>query len=117
MLAARSEPIGGATPRAGSPRAYRPGRPEVGPWWTTADQAEFDVLAYALVDGVLRHRDRCAACATCGSAVYCERVSVAIEAVLDWLSLRSLVSRAEWLRRRHLYARLAELEEVSGVAA
>src|SRR5215217_4475818 len=102
MLAARSELSGGATPHAHSPRAYRPGRPEVGLWWTPADQAEFDVLAYALVDGVLSHRDRCAACAACGSAVYCKRVSVAIGALLEWLSLRSLVSRAAWLRRQHL---------------
>jgi len=49
------------------------------------------------VRGVFRHRQRCAACARSGSAVCCRSVDRAIEEMLDWLQLRSLLSRAEYL--------------------
>jgi hypothetical protein len=32
------------------------------PYWTAADQAELDVLLYALVDSYFEHRERCRAC-------------------------------------------------------
>ena len=83
---------------AASRRGTVRGNPEVaGAWWTEADQAEFDVLVYALVRGIFRHREHCAACARSGSAVYCRAVERAVEEMLDWLQLRSLLSRAEYL--------------------
>jgi hypothetical protein len=74
------------------------GRLEVqGPWWTEVDQSELDVLLYALVRGVFWHRERCAACAESGSGIYCRSVGIAIDAMLEWRELRSLLSRAEYL--------------------
>ena len=64
------------------------------PWWTEADQAEFDTAAWELVcvldgdtDTVRRHE--------------------AIQALIDWRYRRNLLSKAEWLRRRHVERMLA----------
>lgn len=53
------------------------------------------------------HRPTCAVCIA--GFPPCTVVGNAIEAVLEWRRRRALVSKAEWLRRRHLCARLAEL--------
>jgi hypothetical protein len=66
-------------------------------WWTDVDQAELDVLVFALVRDVFRHRARCADCAASGSGLCCSRVDDAIRAVLEWQRFRRLFSRAEWL--------------------
>jgi len=70
------------------------------PYWSEADAAELDVLIYALVRSVLRHRDACAACAVAGSGTYCNKVDQAIGEVLGWQRFRALLSKAEWLRGR-----------------
>ena len=67
------------------------------PWWTEADQAELDLAIYAMVDAALSEP----AC----------RLEV-VTLLMDWYERRLLVSKAEWLRRRHLYGRLAEVEEL-----
>jgi hypothetical protein len=64
------------------------------PWWTDVDQAELDVLVYALVRGIFRHRPRCAACT---ESTICKAVDSAIDEVLQWVHLRALLSRAEYL--------------------
>lgn len=88
----------GGAAAAASRRVSVRGNPRVaGGWWTDVDQAEFDVLVYALVRGVFRHCEHCAVCARSGSAVYCRSVDQAINEMLDWLQLRSLLSRAEYL--------------------
>ena len=72
--------------------------------WTEADQAELDVLVWALVVGYFDHRDRCARCA----AGYppCPHVAKAIAEVVEWRDARALLSNAEALRM----ARRRELE-------
>lgn len=63
--------------------------------WTAADQAELDVLLWALVDSYHTHRPRCHACA---SPEPCPHVQAAVREVCDWHHARTLLSRAEHLR-------------------
>jgi hypothetical protein len=79
------------------------------PDWTPADQAELDALIWALVRGVLEHREDCDICRA--GFPPCPYIGEAIEAVLDWRSFRHLLSKAEWLRRD-----LDELNLVTGAA-
>ena len=67
--------------------------------WTPADRAEADVLAYALLREIARHRERCPDCAAAGSAIYCRRVDRAIGEALEWAQFRALLTRAETLAR------------------
>lgn len=67
------------------------------PWWTEADQAELETAIWAMVDAALADPS-------------CRKKVVAL--LCRWYELRMLVSKAEWLRRRHLYSRLAEIEEL-----
>lgn len=67
------------------------------PWWTEADQAELETAIWAMVDAALADPS-------------CRRKVVAL--LCRWYEVRMLVSKAEWLRRRHLYSRLAEIEEL-----
>jgi hypothetical protein len=79
---------------SGSPSSSSPP-----PWWTSADAAELDVLVWKLVsDYSETHRPRCGVC----RAGYppCPQLREAVEAVVDWLTGRSLRSRAEWLREK-----------------
>lgn len=67
------------------------------PWWTEADQAELDAAIHATVDAAFAEPGcRAEVCAL----------------LVEWFTVRQLVSKAEWLRRRHLYSRLAEIEEL-----
>ena len=50
-------------------------------FWTAADQAELDVLLWALVSGYFEHRRRCATCAA--GFPPCQHLQAAIEA-LHW---------------------------------
>lgn len=110
-VAVSSPPHGGSARNAPFEHGTVRGNPRVaGPWWTDVDQAEFDVLVYALVRGVFRHRKRCGACARSGSAVYCRSVNRAIDELLEWLQLRLLLSRAEYLAaQKHV----RQVEQVS----
>jgi hypothetical protein len=73
------------------------------PWWTDADQAELDVAIWALIVAL--------------EVVEGPKRGQLIEAVLDWWRMRHLVSKAEWLRGRHLEDRLREIEGPIVVAA
>lgn len=66
------------------------------PWFTPADFAELDVLAWTFVIGVKDHVARCADCAP--GRPWCEYVREAFDAILDWRAARQLRTRAEWLR-------------------
>jgi hypothetical protein len=59
--------------------------------WTAADDAELDVLVWALVDGWHRHRPTC-------DLDPDPHLQEAIREVLDWRQARLLRSRAEALR-------------------
>lgn len=63
--------------------------------WTFADQAELDVLLWALVTGYFEHRERCA---RCDGPLPCPHVQAAIREVVDWRDARALLTRAEVLR-------------------
>jgi hypothetical protein len=64
-------------------------------WYTAADQAELDVLVWALVYGYFEHRERCGRCV---GPEPCPHVQAAIREVVDWRDARALLSRAEALR-------------------
>ena len=69
-------------------------------YWTEADQAELEVLLWALVDSHAEHRTLCP---TCVRAIEpCPAVQRAIAEVLDWRQARILLSRAEALRADQL---------------
>lgn len=63
--------------------------------WSSADEAELDVLIWALADGYFRHR---AQCARCDGPLPSPHVGRAIDEVLDWRTARQLLTRAEALR-------------------
>jgi hypothetical protein len=78
------------------------------PWWTPADQAELEVFAYKLVDGVYEHR--AAGCEVCAAGYPpCPVVTEATERVVEWRERRIMLSRATWLR-----ARQDELDQAGG---
>jgi hypothetical protein len=65
-------------------------------YWTAADQAELEVLAWELVGTVRKHR---AACEVCEAGFPpCPRVTAAVEIAVEWVRGRELRSRAEYLR-------------------
>ena len=59
--------------------------------WTPADQAELDVLLWALCDGWHHHRDTC-------RLEPCPHLIEAIAEVVDWRQARKLLSEAQALR-------------------
>jgi hypothetical protein len=87
-----------------SPARTRP------PWWTGADQAEFDVLVWELLRATSAHDERCEVCRSLPPGFSCPPLADAIEAVIDWHRGRRLLSRAEWHRRRRILGWLVELE-------
>lgn len=68
------------------------------PWWTEADQAEFDLLLLEFVKAALRHREGCAICR--GGGPWCDPLYEAFEILVDWRDCRILQSKADWLRLR-----------------
>ena len=78
-------------------KTYKPSAP----WLTAADRAEWDVLWRVLVDEVFDHRERgCErGCERCAEGT-CRAVRGAIEAVVEWVELRSLRSFAIAMRAR-----------------
>ena len=70
------------------------------PYWTKADQAEFEVLVDALIGASIAHR-ACVACQTRYRTTgrgWCTPMESAAEAVFDWRRSRALLSRAQALR-------------------
>jgi hypothetical protein len=67
------------------------------PWWTSADEAELDLLVHELVRVAFLHRDRCA---TCNRDRWCDALRDATAALLEWRAGRVLRSKAAWLRIR-----------------
>jgi hypothetical protein len=74
------------------------------------DLAPLDAPRGLFADVRRRKAEHFSACAVCSHGP-CRVAVAAIEALLDWRTRRTLLSKAEWLRRRHLRARLAEIEE------
>ncbi len=72
------------------------------PWWTTADQAELDLLIACLIKGVHWHLERCPVAEARrleGYPFWCQHLSGAVQEVIEWRDLREAYSRAVWLRR------------------
>jgi hypothetical protein len=67
-------------------------------WWTAADTAELDLLAYELVKAAWRHREGCSVCSRGGP--WCGPLREAVEGVIEWRQGRVLQSLAAWLRER-----------------
>jgi hypothetical protein len=68
------------------------------PWWTAADAAELDALAFEFTRAVFIHRERCDTCGAGGP--WCHILRAAFDAVLEWRDSRRRLSRAAWLRAR-----------------
>jgi hypothetical protein len=75
--------------------------------WTLADESEFDFVTVELVHGLHEHYPRCP---RCQARVHCPAASGAIDAVVEWITARRLLSRALLLRRCQ-----AELDAELGV--
>lgn len=70
-------------------------------WFTEADHAELDVIAYELVRRVFDHQEVCETCAARTECVQLrEGLRDALDAIVDWRTARELRSKAEWLRAR-----------------
>ena len=69
-------------------------------WWTKADQSEFDMVFREFWTLLHDHRARCPRCQTeRRTGRPCPRPEQALDEVLEWLSRRRLLSRAQYLRR------------------
>jgi hypothetical protein len=68
------------------------------PWWTSADDAELDLLVDEFVRVAFVHRDRCSVCSAGGP--WCEPLHDAFDGLLGWRRGREFRSKAEWLRAR-----------------
>jgi hypothetical protein len=68
------------------------------PWWTAADQAEFELLVFEFVNAAGLHRERCETCST--GETWCDPLRCALDAVIGWRQGRSLRSLAAALRAR-----------------
>jgi hypothetical protein len=70
-------------------------------FWTTADQAELELLAHELVRAAFIHRERCSVCSAPRIAAardICAPMLDAIRGVVEWRDGRILRSKAAWLR-------------------
>jgi hypothetical protein len=84
---------------------------EAQPYWTTADQAELDVLVHELVRVAFVHRETCETCRGERGVYHCDGIGEATAAVIEWRDGRVLRSKAAWLRMRQ------QAREDLGVAA
>lgn len=71
------------------------------------DLAPLDAPPGLFADVRRRKAEHLSACPVCSHGP-CRVVVAAIEALLDWRTRRVLLSKAEWLRRRHLLLFLPE---------
>jgi hypothetical protein len=68
------------------------------PWWSAADVAELDLLAFDLAHAVREHQASRSVCLA--GHPPCPDVGEAIAAALEWRDRRDRTSRAAWLRAR-----------------
>ena len=78
-------------------------------WFTEADRAELDVVAWALTDCIRAHKESCSTCRQTGR--FCPRLGATVDAALDWAYYRALRSKADALRKRHLTGALEALSK------
>jgi hypothetical protein len=82
------------------------------PWWTDADQAEYEAILAAILDAIELHQQTCEVCVEKEAAIRekrryalpistwpCTFTQRLLDILFRWYSLRSLTSKAEWLRR------------------
>ena len=80
--------------------------------WLSAETAPYDLAPLDAPKGLFanvrrRKAEHLCICSVCSHGP-CRVVVAAIEALLDWRTRRALLSKAEWLRRRHLLLLLRE---------
>ena len=80
-------------------RAPQPQRP---PWWSDADQAEYDLLIAEFVGSAFAHRERCSTCRAGGP--WCAALTEAFDALEEWRAGRELRSKAAHLRAAQDFA-------------
>jgi hypothetical protein len=73
---------------------------QVPPWWTDADDAEFELVTLEFVEAAWLHRERCAECRArrAQQGAWCRPLQEACQQLLDWFAHRKLESEAGWLR-------------------
>lgn len=64
-------------------------------WWTEADLAEIDCVAYDLVDAMKTHEEHCEICRT--TQVGCVAIRDALEQTIRWRDRRLLRTKAQTL--------------------
>jgi hypothetical protein len=74
------------------------------PWWTGADEAELDQIAWEFVRSAFVHREKCTTCRA--GDRWCPLLAEALEHAIDWRDGRILRSKAAFLRL--IQARLEE---------
>jgi hypothetical protein len=86
------------------------------PYWTPADEAEWDLLVTELFRAVWLHRDRCLDC-NHASLTWCAPLEDAFWAVWEWREGRILRSKAVWLAMLQAELEQRVLGEADDVAA
>lgn len=64
-------------------------------WWSEADLAEIDIVAWDLVDAMKTHEEHCD---ICRQGYRCDKISDALEATIAWRDRRLLLTKAQTLR-------------------
>jgi len=65
-------------------------------WWTEADEAEIDLVAYELVDAMKTHEENCLECQVQGYG--CAVIRDLLELTIRWRDKRLLETKAETIR-------------------
>lgn len=73
-----------------------PWRTENKTWWTEADEAEIDLVAYELVDAMKTHEENCPECQAAGYG--CTVIRDLLELAVRWRDKRLLETKAETIR-------------------
>jgi hypothetical protein len=76
--------------------------PERLPWWTDADQAEFDVLVLDFFEAAWLHRERCPVCSAGGP--WCWPLRDVFDLLVLWARRRMLRTWAAYVRARQDFA-------------
>jgi hypothetical protein len=66
------------------------------PWWTEADQAEWELLGFEFVEAAWAHHERCPICALGGA--WCRPLAEAFDALLLWCHRRMRRTWATYMR-------------------
>ena len=76
--------------------SINPWRTPTEQWWTDADRAEIDLVAYKLVDAMKTHEEHCSECQAAGYG--CAVIRDLLELTIRWRDSRLLTTQAQAIR-------------------